>query len=77
MFHMKHVDLKAILKARGMNLSQAAVLMGIDKSTMTRWAQDRVPGELVPKFEEKTGIPRYEVRPDLFGPAPAPQEVGG
>ena len=35
---------------------------------IARW--DKVPAELVLKVEKATGISRYQLRPDVFGPAP-------
>ena len=70
---MERVDLKAILKAKGLNLSQAAEVVGVDKATMTRWAQGGVPADRIVEFEAKTGVSRKKVRPDLFTRAPAPE----
>lgn len=41
--------------------------LGVDKSLVTRWAQKRVPVERVADVERVTGIPRHELRPDVFG----------
>lgn len=60
------IDLKDLLKRRGMRLSDLARLTGADKGSVTRWGQRRVPPERVPEIERVTGIPRYELRPDLW-----------
>jgi hypothetical protein len=38
----------------------------VDKSTVLRWEQRRVPAERVPEIERVTGIPRARLRPDLY-----------
>jgi DNA-binding transcriptional regulator YdaS (Cro superfamily) len=42
---------------------------GINKSTMMRWEEGRVPAERVLEVERFTGISRHELRPDIYGPA--------
>ena len=44
---------------------------GVNKSTVLRWEEERVPAERVLDVERETGVPRHELRPDLY-PAPAP-----
>lgn len=41
----------------------------MNKSTITRWERGRVPAERVLDVERVTGVPRHELRPDLY-PAP-------
>lgn len=52
-----------------LTLSQLAAVFGVDKSTVKRWEEGHVPAERVPSISEHTGIPRFELRPDLFPPA--------
>lgn len=42
--------------------------LGISKSAVSQW--DRVPVERVLDVERMTGISRYRMRPDIYGPAP-------
>lgn len=50
--------------------SQAALARMVDVSqpTVWRWVRDaRIPAEHVPAVSRVTGIPRRELRPDIFG----------
>lgn len=58
-------DLAALLAARGLRSIDLARLMGVDKSTVSRWAEDGVPVHRVLDVERATGIPRDKLRPDL------------
>jgi DNA-binding transcriptional regulator YdaS (Cro superfamily) len=53
------------------NLAELARELGVDKSTVTRWAAGQVPVERVNDVSRITGIPRHELRPDIFGEAAA------
>ncbi|MCP1270537.1 helix-turn-helix domain-containing protein [Acetobacter cerevisiae] len=50
-----------------------ARLLGIHHSAVIRW--ENVPYERVIPLEAATGIPREELRPDLFKRTPATQEA--
>lgn len=66
------IDLHQMLRERGMKLTEVASAIGVDKATVTRWAQKRVPEDRVLDVERVTGIPRHVLRPDLaavFGPS--------
>lgn len=58
--------LKALVKARGLKLIDLSRGLGVDKATVTRWAQKRIPAERVVEIERVTGIPRHDLRPDLY-----------
>lgn len=58
--------LKTLVKARGLKLIDVSRGLGVDKATVTRWAQKRIPAERVVDVERLTGIPRHELRPDLY-----------
>lgn len=58
--------LKTLVKARGLKLIDVSRGLGVDKATVTRWAQKRIPAERVVEVERLTGIPRHELRPDLY-----------
>lgn len=63
------------LALKGLKLSDVARAIGVNKSALTRWKQRRVPAERVLDVERVTGIPRHELRPDLY-PEPAPATPG-
>lgn len=42
--------------------------LGIKHTSLHTWR--RVPAERVLEFERLTGISRYDVRPDVYGPRP-------
>jgi transcriptional regulator with XRE-family HTH domain len=69
--HTMSIDLQALLKAKGLRLSDLARSIDVNKATVTRWAQKSVPLTRVYQVEEKTGISRHELRPDFFGEAAA------
>jgi len=46
--------------------------LGITKSAVSQW--ERVPAEHVLAVEQHSGVSRHVLRPDVFGPPPAPQE---
>ena len=52
-------------------LEAAGKLLGISAVQMHRYetGQRKVPPTRAAEFEEITGIPREELRPDVFGPA--------
>ena len=43
----------------------------VNKSTVLRWEEERVPAERVIEVERVTGVPRSELRPDLYPPEPS------
>jgi hypothetical protein len=43
-----------------------AEALGVDKASITRWAKGRIPAERVIEVERITGIPRADLRPDLY-----------
>lgn len=48
-----------------------ARLIGVKHPTIHSWIRaGRIPAERVLAVEAATGISRYELRPDVFGPAP-------
>lgn len=67
---MKPTRLHQLLSDRGLRLIDLAQGVDVDKATVTRWAQKRIPAERVADVERVTGIPRAHLRPDLFSPAP-------
>lgn len=53
--------------------SALAKSLGITPGAVSQWV--RVPAERVVEVERATGIPREELRPDLFAPAHAREET--
>lgn len=49
-------------------LNDVAVLFGVDRTTILRWEKGKVPipAKRLKEVEDVTGIPRSELRPDLF-----------
>lgn len=68
---MQTISLLDELRSRDIPYSRLAQDIGVHKSRVTRWAQTGVPPERVLDVERITGISRHDLRPDVFGPAPA------
>ncbi len=64
----KDMSIRSIIKKAG-GPSRVARLLGIHHSAVIRW--ENVPYERVLPLEAATGIPREELRPDLFKRTPA------
>ena len=64
-------NLTAKLSDKGLKLRDIADHMNVDKSTVTRWMQSKIPAERVLEVERFTGIPRHELRPDIYPPVDA------
>ncbi len=64
---------KERMKEQGRSLTWLADQLGITRGAVSSW--DVVPTERVLKVEEVTGISRYDLRPDVFGEAPASGEA--
>lgn len=60
--------LQRAIEAAG-GLSKLAASLGISKQAVSQW--DEVPPLKVLTVEEITGVPRHELRPDLYPPEPA------
>lgn len=59
--------------------SALAKKIGVRQSTLWHWlkrAKRGAPAEFVPAIERATGISRHDLRPDIYGPAPAQPEQG-
>lgn len=70
-------DLNKLLEHARMTKADVARALGLNKSSLTRWAEVGVPANRVIDVERITGIPRQAIRPDLYvGHFPAPARVG-
>jgi len=49
-----------------------ARLLGVTQGAVSKWLKNHqpLPPEHVLKVEERTGISRHDLRPDIYGPAP-------
>jgi len=65
MQRMQDATFKALLRGKG-EKARLARALGVDKATVTRWTQHRVPAESVLEVEKATGIPRTTIRPDIY-----------
>lgn len=55
-----------LLANRGLRPVDLARSLKVNKSSITLWALRRVPAERVLEVEKLTGIPRHELRPDIY-----------
>jgi len=60
------ITVKALKAAGG--VTALARLLGIKQPSVTRWS--RIPPERCLAVEEITGVSRYDLRPDVYGPKP-------
>jgi hypothetical protein len=58
--------LAARLWQSGFRMTDVATALRIDKANLSRWARTGIPAERVCAVEAMTGIPRHELRPDLY-----------
>ena len=64
---------RAIAAAGGQSALARAI--GVQQAHVWYWLKKRsgkVPAEKVLPIEEATGVPRHELRPDLYPPPPPP-----
>lgn len=59
-----------LLEEKGIKQSALARQLGVNKSTVALWVLRRIPAERVIEIERETGIPRFELRPDIYPPEP-------
>lgn len=62
-----------LLAQRNIRAVDLARDLKLNRSSITLWGLRRVPAERVIEVEKLTGIPRHEIRPDIY---PAPAEAG-
>lgn len=57
--------LAKLLSARDMRLIDLAKALKVNKTTVSRWALQKVPADRLKQVSEKTGISVRDLRPDL------------
>jgi DNA-binding transcriptional regulator YdaS (Cro superfamily) len=65
---MSEIFFQKLLEKKGIKPSDLARKLGVNKSTVSLWNLRRVPAERVIEIERETGIPRQELRPDIYPP---------
>ena len=55
-------------KTHGLTLADMAERLNVATSTVCKWELRRVPADRVVEIETTLGIPRHDLRPDLFRP---------
>ena len=58
--------LTAYRNTHDMSVEDLAALIGVDRTTVWRWEKGRVPVERLGDVWKATGIPRQDLRPDIF-----------
>lgn len=58
--------LNELLTTRGLTMADLSRLLGVNKSTVSRWALRRIPAERVIDVERVSGVSRQSLRPDLY-----------
>lgn len=58
--------LRRYRRSADLTLEALAMSFGVNKTTVLRWEEGRIPAERVIDIERITGIPRCELRPDLY-----------
>jgi DNA-binding transcriptional regulator YdaS (Cro superfamily) len=60
------------LESAGLTQSELAARISVTPQAVNQWVHSgRVPAERCIAIEQATGVSRYELRPDVFGPPPA------
>ena len=72
---MTHSTFSKLLDNRGIRNVDLARAAKVDRATVTRWVNRRVPAERVLQIESLTGISRHEIRPDIYGAKPQPERM--
>jgi DNA-binding transcriptional regulator YdaS (Cro superfamily) len=71
---MSASNLLDALRKQGFRPVDLARALSVDKGTVTKWHSGRVPAERVLDVERITGIPRHDLRPDLYPREPSSSE---
>ncbi|MBO6755440.1 MAG: helix-turn-helix domain-containing protein [Roseibium sp.] len=68
---MAHV-LTIYREKAGLTKAELGRRLGVGRAAVLKWENGRVPAERALSVEEVTGIPRWELRPDIY-----PREATG
>lgn len=60
--------LAAYRKSGKLTQAELAQRLGVRPPALCKWERKRVPAERVLEVERITGVPRQELRPDLYPP---------
>ena len=63
---MSQHPLRAFRQAKGLTLEQFGRVFAVDKSTVMRWEDGKIPAERVLPICKFTGIFPHDLRPDLY-----------
>ena len=63
---MDKKSLRFLVEAKGLRFADLARGLRVDKSTITKWSNGRIPAERVLEVERLTGISRADLRPDIY-----------
>lgn len=58
-------------KENHLTLEALAERLKVNRSTVLRWEEGRVPAERVLEIERATGVSRQSLRPDIYPPSEA------
>lgn len=50
------------------SISALSRALGVDRAAIGRWRSGSVPAHWIIPIEHATGVPREEIRPDLYSP---------
>jgi DNA-binding transcriptional regulator YdaS (Cro superfamily) len=75
--HLENAVARACRAAGGQ--ARLARILGLSPTTLNSWLRrgTRLPAEHVLAIEAALGIPRHELRPDIYPPAEAPAPCSG
>jgi len=59
-------DLSTRVQLAGWTQQALADALEVTQGAVSQWMNKRVPAERVLEFEKLTGIPRHELRPDIY-----------
>ena len=60
------LELQRYLADADLNQQTLAGLLGVRQPTISRWISGRIPAERVLEVSRVTGIPAFDLRPDIY-----------
>ncbi|MEQ1560376.1 MAG: YdaS family helix-turn-helix protein [Methyloglobulus sp.] len=67
-WRMKNEALQKAIKSVGTQ-TLLAKRLGISQQRLQWWTKNTLPAEWVIQVEKETGVPRHELRPDIYPPS--------